>query len=227
MRPKSRSCRDSASKRSSPNDFRLSAFSLRLRVDGRELVKPNETIVRDLQRSGARRRIGGGHRPRRAVAFPTEGVFSDAQATRGEDAYTSRCAQCHGDDLIAKEAESPSLTGLSFKTWVGKTLADASRLFAPRCRQTSPGSLDDQTSIDVVTFILEVQRISGGLAGSPARQRRSREARASTQPPKAGRLSSIRTRIGRGVSVWLLLLAPGPLFDGLVATHDSPRPWRP
>jgi mono/diheme cytochrome c family protein len=85
----------------------------------------------------------------------SEGVFSEAQARRGEDAYMSRCAQCHGDDLISRDAETPSLTGPRFKQWLGRTLADEFTLIRTTMPPTSPGSLDDQTSIDILTFVLK------------------------------------------------------------------------
>lgn len=83
------------------------------------------------------------------------GVFSEAQATRGEDAYYGRCAGCHGDDLISVDAETPSLTGPRFKAqWVGKTLAELFELIRTTMPSTGPGTLDDQTNIDIVAFIL-------------------------------------------------------------------------
>src|SRR5262249_42228009 len=96
---------------------------------------------------------------------------SEAQASRGEDAYLSRCSQCHGDDMISKDAETPSLTGPRFKAqWVGKTLADRFKLIRTTMPPTSPGSLDDKTSIDVLTFILKFNGYPAGaeeLAADP------------------------------------------------------------
>src|SRR5688572_11868328 len=45
---------------------------------------------------------------------PTEqdGVFSDAQAMRGQTLYTQRCAGCHGPKL--EGAQAPALTGEAF-----------------------------------------------------------------------------------------------------------------
>src|SRR5688500_4596865 len=41
-----------------------------------------------------------------------DGVFSDAQATRGQALYTQRCAGCHGPKLAG--AQAPALTGEAF-----------------------------------------------------------------------------------------------------------------
>ena len=53
-----------------------------------------------------------------------DGVYTEAQAKRGEDAYSASCGSCHGDDLVSHDAEAPSLTGARFTSqWTGKTLA--------------------------------------------------------------------------------------------------------
>ena len=41
-----------------------------------------------------------------------DGVFSDAQATRGQMLYTQRCAGCHGAQL--EGAQAPPLAGSAF-----------------------------------------------------------------------------------------------------------------
>src|SRR5215216_2997889 len=41
-----------------------------------------------------------------------DGVFSDAQATRGQALYTQRCAGCHG--LTLAGAQAPPLSGDGF-----------------------------------------------------------------------------------------------------------------
>jgi len=59
---------------------------------------------------------GGGQAAAQAPAPPTrtvqDGVFSDAQATRGQALYAQRCAGCHGPELAG--ASAPALTGERF-----------------------------------------------------------------------------------------------------------------
>ena len=91
-----------------------------------------------------------------------DGVFSKAQAQRGEAVYQARCAVCHGQDLIA-DIESPSLTGPRFNfDWVGKTINDRFQRIRSTMPETSPGSLDDQTNLDVVAFILQFNDYPAG-----------------------------------------------------------------
>src|SRR5688500_6896938 len=47
--------------------------------------------------------------PQRTVQ---DGVYSDAQATRGQALYAQRCAGCHGPKL--EGAQAPALTGEAF-----------------------------------------------------------------------------------------------------------------
>jgi cytochrome c len=97
-----------------------------------------------------------------------EGVFTDAQAKRGADVYASRCAQCHGDALISRDDESPSLAGIGFKTmWVGKNLADRFSI-VKTMPPTDPGSLDEQTCVDLVAFILKFNGYPTGGQELPA-----------------------------------------------------------
>ena len=90
-------------------------------------------------------------------------VYSDVQATRGEDAYIGSCASCHGDNLVSVDAEAPSLTGARFASqWTGKTLAERFSLIRKTMPSTNPGALDDQTSIDVLAYILKFNGYPAG-----------------------------------------------------------------
>jgi len=69
-----------------------------------------------------------------------DGVFSAAQAKRGEGLYTQQCATCHGADLKGKEDlrpdPAPSLTspdlGIDFNDLMLDALADRIRTSMPK-----------------------------------------------------------------------------------------------
>jgi len=91
------------------------------------------------------------------------GVFTAAQARRGEDAYQASCSGCHGGDLHATDAEAVDLTGPPFLAkWTGKTLAERFE----RIRDTMPlgngNSLGDKAYIDIVAFILQFNQFPAG-----------------------------------------------------------------
>ena len=84
------------------------------------------------------------------------GVFTAAQASRGNDAYQASCSSCHGSDLHAADAEAVDLTGPPFRAkWNGKTLQERFE----RIRDTMPlgnaNTLGDKTYMDILAFILQ------------------------------------------------------------------------
>jgi mono/diheme cytochrome c family protein len=91
------------------------------------------------------------------------GVFTAEQAKNGERIFQSRCAACHGSDLHATDPEVPDLTDDGFKYgWVGKTVANRFRNIRTAMPAGAPGSLDDQTYIDIVAYILQFNGMPAG-----------------------------------------------------------------
>src|SRR5688572_23865620 len=124
--------------------------------------------------SGKERRQGVPVDDRAAQATRTlqDGVFSDAQATRGQALYKQRCAGCHGADL-AGGAQAPPLEGAAFRfKWRQEPL---SALFI-KIRYTmppnpppnappntvTPARLDAEQSADLVAHILKSNRFPAG-----------------------------------------------------------------
>ena len=91
------------------------------------------------------------------------GVFTAAQAKRGDDAYQASCSGCHGTDLHATDAEAVDLTGPAFRAkWNGKNLGER----VERIRDTMPlgnaNSLGAGTYMDILAFILQVNDVPPG-----------------------------------------------------------------
>ena len=91
-----------------------------------------------------------------------QGVYTAEQAERGKTLYMSACIRCHGGDLLGTTA--PALTGEKFmEVWGGESV---DRLFV-KIRETMPPSfgtvLDDESKLDIVTFILQ----TGGYPAGP------------------------------------------------------------
>jgi cytochrome c5 len=90
-----------------------------------------------------------------------QGVYTGAQADRGKSNYNSSCLRCHGDTLQGNTA--PALSGdRFFTTWGNEPIAS---LFA-KIRDTMPPnfgtSIDDQTKLDIVAYILQTNGYPGG-----------------------------------------------------------------
>lgn len=90
------------------------------------------------------------------------GVYTDAQAKRGEAVYTDRCASCHGTDLAGID-QAPPLTGKDFNNdfndLSANDLFERVRISMPA---DNPGTLDRQQVADVVAFLLSKDGFPAG-----------------------------------------------------------------
>ena len=84
------------------------------------------------------------------------GVFTAAQAKRGDDAYQASCSGCHGSDLHATNGEAVDLTGAALRTrWSGKTLAERFETIRDTMPLGNANTLGDKTYMDILAFILQ------------------------------------------------------------------------
>jgi mono/diheme cytochrome c family protein len=91
------------------------------------------------------------------------GVFTAEQAKNGESAFQARCATCHGADLHSTDPEAPDLTEAAFRFgWNGKTIANRFEEIRRTMPYGNAGSLDDQTYLDIVAYILQFNGIPSG-----------------------------------------------------------------
>jgi S-disulfanyl-L-cysteine oxidoreductase SoxD len=83
-----------------------------------------------------------------------DGVYTEAQAQRGEGLYSQYCASCHGPDLAGGEM-APGLTGGEFTSnWNDLSLGDLYERIRISMPQNAPGSLSRQQNSDILSFIL-------------------------------------------------------------------------
>jgi mono/diheme cytochrome c family protein len=84
------------------------------------------------------------------------GVFTAAQAKRGDDAYQASCSGCHGSNLRATDAEAVDLTGPAFRAkWNGRTLEERFETIRDTMPMANANSLGDKTYLDILAFILQ------------------------------------------------------------------------
>ena len=95
-----------------------------------------------------------------------DGVYSDAQAKRGETLFGDKCAMCHGADLSGGDA--PSLVGSEFSgNWDDLSLGDLAERIRVSMPQDNPQSLTRDQVADLVAFILSRNRMPAGQADLP------------------------------------------------------------
>jgi quinoprotein glucose dehydrogenase len=90
-----------------------------------------------------------------------DGVYTKAQAVRGQSVYAEECARCHGENLSGGEG-GPPLAGKEFlEKWNGKT---AGNLFATIRKMPSddPGRMSTRQCSDLVAYILSVNGFPDG-----------------------------------------------------------------
>ena len=96
-----------------------------------------------------------------------DGVYSDAQAARGEAVYGKACASCHQADLSG-DGQTPALTGKDFNAdWTDQSLGDLfdrTRISMPADK---PGSLQPAEVADVIAFLLKKTKFPAGQTELP------------------------------------------------------------
>lgn len=108
-----------------------------------------------------------------------DGVYTEAQAGRGEKAYKLACGYCHKDTLEGGffddgTGRAPALAGprafdSSFaKRWDGVTAGEMLIEIGTTMPQQDPGSLPPETYVDILSFLLSKNEVPAGATELPA-----------------------------------------------------------
>lgn len=88
------------------------------------------------------------------------GVYTDAQAARGNDVYLMQCKSCH---------TPASHTGVVFaNSWHGKPLSALYTFVVERMPKNEPGSLQPHEYADVLAYLLKLNEMPSGSEELPA-----------------------------------------------------------
>jgi quinoprotein glucose dehydrogenase len=97
-----------------------------------------------------------------ATRSTRDGVFTKAQATRGQTVYAEECGKCHGQNLAGGES-APALVGTEFmEKWAGKplnALFEHTRITMPA---DDPGHLSRRQVADLVAVMLSANELPAG-----------------------------------------------------------------
>jgi len=98
-----------------------------------------------------------------SVRTVQNGVFTDAQAARGQALYGQRCASCHGDALNG--AQGPPLSGAAFVIhWETEPLSTLVTKIEKTMPLDTPGQLTAPQVIDLVAHVLKANGFPAGRA---------------------------------------------------------------
>ena len=102
------------------------------------------------------------------MASVWDGVFTEAQAARGEAVYAGACALCHGRRLNGAPDDpdmrsTPPLARARFvRVWEGRSLATLFEYTRATMPEDNPSSLTDQENVDVIAYVLSVGGMPAG-----------------------------------------------------------------
>jgi mono/diheme cytochrome c family protein len=90
------------------------------------------------------------------------GVYTEAQAKSGAQAYMKNCSECHLEDM-AGDGFAPPLKGPEFmNNWNALTVGDLFERIRVSMPQDNPGSLSRQQYADIVAFIFSKGEFPAG-----------------------------------------------------------------
>lgn len=94
--------------------------------------------------------------PQAAPKSTLAGIYTTSQATRGEDIYYNLCVTCH---------PAGTYTGRSFKSnWEGRPLSDLYDWVKTKMPKSAPGTLTQKESLQVIAYILRLNKMPPGKA---------------------------------------------------------------
>jgi mono/diheme cytochrome c family protein len=93
-----------------------------------------------------------------------DGVYTEAQAARGERQYGRSCEECHGPDMSGDQVEEiPSLVLDSFMTdWNGKSVRELFDTLKRSMPKDKPGTLGTSAYVDVIAYLLQANKFPSG-----------------------------------------------------------------
>jgi mono/diheme cytochrome c family protein len=91
----------------------------------------------------------------------SDGVYSAAQATKGQELYKAQCTDCHGNAM--EGGIGPPLAGDGFlSNWSARAVAGLVDKTQKTMPFTAPGSLTREQATDLVAYILQVGKFPAG-----------------------------------------------------------------
>ena len=100
-----------------------------------------------------------------------DGVYTEAQARRGEPVYQAECSECHGPAMEGIDM-APGLAGGDFVwNWDGLTLGELFERIRISMPQADPTSVSRAQKADILAYMLEMSGYPAGDTELPTRAR--------------------------------------------------------
>jgi len=97
-----------------------------------------------------------------------DGVYTEAQAKRGEAIYFERCTRCHGETMMGGTDGAGALIGDKFNgNWNGVPLDQMIDRVRASMPLDQPMTLSRAQTVDVMSFIFSANKIPAGKTELP------------------------------------------------------------
>jgi alcohol dehydrogenase (cytochrome c) len=167
-----------------------------------------------------------------SIAIAQQGVFTAEQATAGRAVYQASCSGCHGANLTGLNSASALAGGLFMSSWGGRTPSELVSFLEGAMPPGNPGSLGEQSYVNVAAFILEFNGARPGnrplTAASKIMIRSVATGQVKAQPaprePLGGRAEAPVPPTPRGLVVEGVVKNFTPVTDAMLRDPD-PNDW--
>ena len=113
-----------------------------------------------------------------------DGIYSEAQAQRGEGLYRDGCAECHGEGLEGGEME-PALVGGEFMWgWSGQSVGELFERIRVSMPPGQPSTVSREEKADVLAFLLAQNGVPPGEVDLAGRTSALRGITFQAEPPR-------------------------------------------
>ena len=97
-----------------------------------------------------------------ATANIQDGVYTNAQARRGDKLYAEHCSLCHLPSMTGKEP-APELAGdLFMSKWLGQSVGDLFIRISTTMPVSNPGILSEDQYADLLALLLQANNFPAG-----------------------------------------------------------------
>ena len=97
-----------------------------------------------------------------------DGVYTEAQAKRGEKVFADTCATCHGPKLEGTSTGGPPLAGPDFiNGWKDMSVGALLNKIGMDMPSNAPGTLTPEQYADTLAYVLSVNKYPAGQTELP------------------------------------------------------------
>jgi mono/diheme cytochrome c family protein len=92
-----------------------------------------------------------------------DGVYTERQAMRGQEAFGAECTACHPAMGAGGDGAAPALSGSAFLgRWADRTVGDVMTTMRSSMPPNAPASLSRETYIDILAYVLKANGYPAG-----------------------------------------------------------------